>query len=70
MWIVYVHVYPACLQVDPVSDWRLFCKAHAHASVVERLGHATELEVCIHVIHVHVHVHVVYMYVTHIHYTV
>ena len=35
-------VYP---QVDPVSDWRLFCKAHAHPSVVERLGHAAQLEV-------------------------
>ncbi|CAI8058108.1 Protein ALTERED SEED GERMINATION 2 [Geodia barretti] len=30
--------------VDPVSDRRLFCKAHAHSSMVERLGHATELE--------------------------
>ena len=34
-----------CLQVDPVSDWRLFCDAHAHGSVVERLGHTAQLEV-------------------------
>ena len=34
------------LQVDPVSDWRLFCSAHAHGSLVERLGHAAQLEVC------------------------
>ena len=34
-----------CLQVDPASDWRLFCNAHAHDSVVERLGYAAELEV-------------------------
>ena len=38
-------LYWECPQVDPVSDRRLFCKAHAHSSVVERLGHAAELEV-------------------------
>ena len=38
-------LYWECPQVDPVSDRRLFCKAHAHSSMVERLGHATELEV-------------------------
>ena len=49
-YIVYIYTPGFNLrpQVDPASDWRLFCKVHAHDSVVERLGHAAELEVCIH----------------------